>query len=110
MFLLTGRQGLTQTHWLTLSSRAGVAGTFREELKHPASRQELGADFSQTEVLAEAIVPFPGPPPTEPQSPQAGAISESLSTWLKTVKELRSTLVVTEKSSGYKVQHREYSQ
>ena len=82
MFLLTGRQGLTQTHWLTLSSRAGVAGTFREEPKHPASRQELGADFSQTEVLAEAIVPFLRPPHAEPRSQQADVISETLSTWL----------------------------
>ena len=39
----------------------------------------MGATFSQTEVLAEAIVPFLGPPFTEPPG---GAISKSSSTWL----------------------------
>ena len=53
----------------------------REELECLASRQELGTASSQTERWAEAIVPFLNPPSTEPQSWQAGTISETPSTW-----------------------------
>lgn len=45
-----------------------------EELKYMTSGRDVdGAAFFQTEVLAEAIVPFLSLPPTEP----AGTISES---------------------------------
>ena len=41
-----------------------------------------GKAFFQTERQAEAIVPFLSPSPTEPQSQQVGAITETPSTWL----------------------------
>ena len=41
-----------------------------------------GIAFSQIERQVEAIVPFRNPSPTEPQSWQAGAISEIPLTWL----------------------------
>ena len=49
--------------------------------------ESCGAAFSQREVLAEDIVPFlsptsPTPTPTEPQSWQVGATSETPATWL----------------------------
>ena len=44
--------------------------------------ESYGVAFSQTEVLAEDIILFVSPPPTEPQSQQAGAISETPSAWL----------------------------
>ena len=52
-----------------------------------ASGEELGGwrgggGFSPIEVLAEAIVPFLSPPPTEPQSLQVETISVTPSTWL----------------------------
>ena len=38
--------------------------------------------FSQTERMAEDIIPFLSPPSTKPQNQQEGAISETPSTWL----------------------------
>ena len=55
---------------------------YKKEPKCLASKQKLGTPFSQTERQAEATVPFLNPPPREPQSQQAGAISETPSTWL----------------------------
>ena len=49
------------------------------ELSGIRMRMKRGAAFSQTEMLAEVIVPFMSPLPTEPAG---GAISEILPTWL----------------------------
>ena len=69
-------------HWG--SSLKGTSG-IREELKHLASRQELKDSFLPDRKAGRGYCPFsehsttpPHPPPcTEPQSLQAGAISET---------------------------------
>ena len=66
-------------HWGS-SLKAPVA--HRKELMCLASRRELESAFFQTERQAEANVLFLSPLPTEPQSRQAGTLSEILSTWL----------------------------
>ena len=55
---------------------------YKEEVKCLESRQELGDSFLQSERWAEAICTFLSPPSIEPQSQQAGAVSETPSTWL----------------------------
>ena len=78
--------GLTPSelqHWgSSLKGTSGTqGGTEVTGIKAGAGRQF----FSQTEWQAKAIVPYLNPPPhgaTEPQSQQAGDISETPSTWL----------------------------
>lgn len=77
---------------LTLNSSTGAGAaaaarkapeTYREEVNCLASWQGLGgAAFSQTEELAETIVPLLSSPPTQLHT-QVGAISESLEAQLR---------------------------
>ena len=53
-----------------------------EDLSIQDQSKSWGTAFSQTEVLAEAIVPFLRPPPTDPQVWKAGTTLETPSTWL----------------------------
>ena len=64
-------------HW---GSRLKGTSATQEETEDSGSK--VSTAFSQAEGWAEAIIPFLNPSPTEPQSQQAGAISETPSTWL----------------------------
>ena len=76
--------GLTYSDPHPLSSSTKVAGwkapvAYREELKCLASRRELGNSFLPDKRADGGLL---SPPPTEPQSRQVGALSETPSTQL----------------------------